>query len=59
MPGEIGCYPAHLAVWRDFPPGTADVALVMEDDVVFRAALTAALSLRGAWDFLRLNKLNG
>ena len=63
MAGEIGCYHAHLSVWRDFPAGTADVALVLEDDVVFhpgfREALTAALSVRGAWDFLKLNKLDG
>jgi hypothetical protein len=58
MPGEIGCYHAHLAVWRDFLAGTADVALVMEDDVVFhpefRAALDAAsgavLEGLAAWD---------
>jgi len=61
MPGEIGCYHSHLAVWRDFLDGGAEVALVMEDDVVFhpefRAALDAALSVRGSWDFLKLNKI--
>lgn len=61
MAGEIGCYHAHLAVWRDFLAGPAEVALVMEDDVVFhpefRKALDAALSVRGAWDFLKLNRI--
>ncbi len=28
MAGEIGCYHAHLAVWRDFLAGSAEVALV-------------------------------
>jgi glycosyl transferase family 25 len=61
MPGEIGCYHAHLAVWRDFLAGPADVALIMEDDVVFhpefRAALDAALGARDSWDFLKLNRI--
>jgi glycosyl transferase family 25 len=61
MPGEVGCYHSHLAVWRDFLAGPADVALVMEDDVVFHAefgaALGAALSVSDGWDFLKLNKI--
>lgn len=61
LPGEIGAYHSHLAVWRDFLAGPADVALVMEDDVIFhpefRAALEAALSVRDHWDFLKLNRI--
>ncbi len=61
LPGEIGAYHAHLNVWRAFVASGAEVALVMEDDVVFhpefRAALDAALSIRGDWDFLKLNKI--
>jgi glycosyl transferase family 25 len=61
LPGELGAYHAHLNVWRAFLQTGAEVALVMEDDVVFhpefRAALDAALSVRGEWDFLKLNKI--
>lgn len=61
LPGEIGAYHSHLAVWRAFLDSPADVALVMEDDVVFhpefRAAIDAALSVRGSWDFLKLNRI--
>lgn len=61
LPGEVGAYHAHLNVWRAFLDGRAEVALVMEDDVVFhpefRDALDAALSVRGDWDFLKLNRI--
>lgn len=61
LPGEMGVYHSHLAVWRAFLAGPAEVALVMEDDVIFhpefRAALDAALSVRGSWDFLKLNRI--
>jgi glycosyl transferase family 25 len=61
LPGEIGAYLSHLAVWRDFLSGGAEVALVMEDDVIFHAdfkpALAAALSVRDRWDFLKLNRI--
>jgi glycosyl transferase family 25 len=61
LAGEIGAYHSHLAVWRAFLSGPAEVALVMEDDVIFhpefRAALDAALSVRDHWDFLKLNRI--
>lgn len=61
LPGDVGCYHAHLDVWRDFLAGDADVALVMEDDVVFHpefhAALAAALAVRDQWDLLKLNRI--
>jgi glycosyl transferase family 25 len=61
LPGEIGAYHSHLAVWRDFLAGPAEVALVMEDDVIFHpafpAALDAALSVAEAWDMLKLNRI--
>jgi glycosyl transferase family 25 len=61
LPGEVGVYHAHLEVWRDFLAGDADVALVMEDDVVFhpefKAALSAALGARERWDLLKLNRI--
>lgn len=59
MPGEIGCYHAHLAVWRRFLESGAEVMLAMEDDVVFHPefpeALAEALRVRAAWDMLQLN----
>jgi glycosyl transferase family 25 len=61
LPGEVGAYHSHLAVWRAFLAGPAEVALVMEDDVIFHPefvmALEAALSVRGEWDFLKLNRI--
>ncbi len=61
LPGEVGVYHAHLDVWRDFLASGADVALVLEDDVVFhpefRAALDAALGARDRWDLLKLNRI--
>lgn len=61
LPGEIGCYHSHLAVWRDFLASGKEVALVMEDDVVFHtdflAALETALAAHAEWDFLKLNKI--
>lgn len=61
LPGEIGCYQSHLAVWRNFLSGREDVLLVLEDDVVFGAdflfALEQALRVRRHWDFLKLNKI--
>lgn len=61
LPGEVGVYHAHLDVWRDFLAGDADVALVMEDDVVFHpefmAAVQAALAARDRWDLLKLNRI--
>ncbi len=61
LPGEIGAYHAHLQVWQTFLKSDAQVALVMEDDVIFhpdfKEALEAALSIRDEWDFLKLNKI--
>ena len=61
MPGEIGAYHSHLGVWQSFLDSGQDVALVLEDDVVFhddfRAALAVALAEVARWDFLMLNKI--
>lgn len=60
-PGDVGCYHAHLSVWRAFLDTDASVALVMEDDVVFHSdflpALTEAVRVRDHWDYLQLNKI--
>jgi glycosyl transferase, family 25 len=59
LPGEIGCYASHLAVWRALIDSPHDVALVLEDDVVFHTdfmdALDAVLEAYGTWDIVKLN----
>ncbi len=61
VPGEIGCYHSHLAVWRAFLETGSRVALVMEDDVVFHdefpEALATAMGIEDRWDFLKLNRI--
>jgi glycosyl transferase family 25 len=61
LPGEIGAYHSHVAVWEQFVAGDAEVLLVLEDDVVFGddfiEALQCALATRAHWDFLKLNKI--
>lgn len=61
LPGEIGAYHSHVAVWEQFVAGDAEVLLVLEDDVVFGDdfidALECALAARAHWDFLKLNKI--
>ncbi|MFN6924955.1 MAG: glycosyltransferase family 25 protein [Tabrizicola sp.] len=57
--GGIGCYHSHLGVWRAFLATDAEVALVLEDDVVFHddfvTALQLGLQAKKHWDFLKLN----
>jgi glycosyl transferase family 25 len=59
LPGDVGCYHAHLKTWAAFLNTDKPVALILEDDVVFHAdflpALTAALQAGSDWDFLQLN----
>jgi glycosyl transferase family 25 len=61
LQGEIGTYHSHLGVWQAFLETGKDVALVLEDDVVFHddfmAALQLATSVTPKWDFLKLNKI--
>ncbi|MGN0932163.1 glycosyltransferase family 25 protein [Falsigemmobacter intermedius] len=61
LPGEIGVFLSHLRVWEAFLASDAEVALVMEDDVVFhddfKSALEVALSQQPRWDMLKLNKI--
>lgn len=60
-PGDVGCYHAHLDVWRAFVATDAQVALVLEDDVVFHddflQAVAAAIRGRDQWDYLQLNRI--
>lgn len=59
LPGKIGCYFSHLAVWELLSKSTAEIGLIMEDDVVFHDdflnALDIALAGADHWDLLRLN----
>lgn len=61
LPGEIGCYVSHLNVWQALQDSNCDVALVMEDDVVFHddflAAVDQVLAKRDLWDLVKLNKI--
>lgn len=61
MPGEIGTYHSHLGVWQAFLKTDKQVALVLEDDVVFHpdflSALDQAILAIDQWDFLKLNKI--
>lgn len=61
MPGEIGCYLSHIAVWKIFLDSDYDVALILEDDVIFHddfvTALKQALANADRWDMLKLNRI--
>jgi glycosyl transferase family 25 len=61
LPGETGCYHAHLQAWRRFLASDAQVLLVLEDDMVFHDdfvdALRIALRGRAHWDMLKLAKI--
>ena len=59
LPGKMGCYASHLRVWETFLASDHDIALILEDDVVFHADFVAALELaltrKDDWDMLRFN----
>ena len=59
LPGKMGCYASHVAVWEAFLASHKDVALILEDDVVFHddflTALDTALAHADRWDTLRFN----
>ena len=59
LPGKMGCYASHLAVWEAFLASDHDVALILEDDVVFHddflECLDLALASSDHWDTVRFN----
>ena len=59
LPGKMGCYASHVAVWEAFLASDHEVALILEDDVVFHDdfadSLTLALAHSDKWDTLRFN----
>jgi glycosyl transferase, family 25 len=61
LPGKLGVYASHLAVWEAFIASDHDVAMILEDDVVFHddflEALAIALAGREHWDLVRFNAI--
>jgi glycosyl transferase, family 25 len=59
LPGKMGVFASHLAVWDLVAASGAKVALILEDDTVFHDdfpdALDTALALSGHWDIVRFN----
>ena len=59
LPGKMGCYASHIAVWEAFLASEDKVALILEDDVVFHDdfldSLDLALAAADHWDTLRFN----
>ena len=59
LPGKLGVYASHLAVWEAFLASGHKVALILEDDVVFHddflEAVDTALVHADAWDLVRFN----
>lgn len=59
LPGKLGVYASHLAVWERLAASDDEVALILEDDVVFhddfREAVETALKAHAHWDLIRFN----
>tara|TARA_B110000211_G_C14082723_1_gene555326 strand:+ start:457 stop:1236 length:780 start_codon:yes stop_codon:yes gene_type:complete len=61
LPGKVGCYFSHLSAWQRLIESGQEMALILEDDVVFHAdfrdALALAIRAKAHWDLLRLNRI--
>lgn len=59
LPGKLGVYASHLAVWEELLASPHRAALILEDDVVFHddflQALDTALASADLWDLVRFN----
>lgn len=59
LPGKMGCYASHVAVWELLVASPYRMALVLEDDVVFHEdfakSLELAIRAKVHWDTLRFN----
>ena len=59
LPGKLGVYASHVAVWEEFVASPHHIALILEDDVVlhddFLTALGTALANSDLWDLVRFN----
>ena len=60
LPGKVGCYFSHLSAWQRLIESGQEMALILEDDVVFHAdfrdALALAIQAKAHWDLLRLQR---
>ena len=60
--GELGCYLSHIEVMRRFLAGSAEFALVLEDDVLVHDSLPAVLqglmANAGRWDAVKLSAVH-
>jgi len=58
VPGEIGCYASHIALWRDLVASGERAVAVFEDDVTVSAELPQILAalerLSMPWDLVKL-----
>ncbi len=61
LPGKLGVFASHLAVWEALTASSYKAALIFEDDVVFHEdfleALDTALANADLWDLVRFNKI--
>jgi glycosyl transferase family 25 len=59
LPGKLGVFASHTNVWKDFIASDHDIALILEDDVVFHDdfldSLDLALAHADRWDTIRFN----
>ena len=59
LPGKLGVFASHLAVWDELLALPCKAALIFEDDVVFHddflEALDVALAASDQWDLVRFN----
>lgn len=59
LPGKMGVYASHVGVWDAFLASGKELALILEDDVVFHddflTAFQTALSEQSHWDLIRFN----
>lgn len=59
LPGKLGVFASHTKVWEEFIASDHDMALILEDDVVFHDdflhSLDLALEHADRWDTLRFN----
>ena len=57
LPGKMGVYASHVAVWEALHASEFDAGLILEDDVVFHddfvQALDTALAAASNWDLVR------
>ena len=57
LPGKLGVYASHFAIWKDLCESSFELGLIFEDDVVFHDdfidSLDSALNVSSHWDLVR------